>query len=99
MSARRHVLPTLLLSLLLIGFCTYVSVRPVQIRGGSVSGNGVLRRGISIGHAEGRVEVLDKDGAWQRVHRGHLVKPGQIIRTGADGRVELNLGGKSRRLH
>ncbi len=83
-------LATLALSLVLVGFCMYVTVRPAEIRprpASKKSPPGVA----SISFVEGQAEIRSPGGVWTPARRGDLLRPGDAIRTGVDGRMELRL--------
>ena len=83
-------LATLALSLLLVGFCMYVTVRPSEIKprpASKKSSPGVA----SVSFIEGQAEIRSLGGVWTPVQRGDLLLPGDAIRTGVNGRMELRL--------
>ena len=97
MAFKLTVFPTLTLTLLLVGFCVYLAMRPAEV---TARPELVGRQGIAlVSHLEGRVEARKPgDKIWMRLRRGDRLVPNEVIRTGEDGRVELTLNHTQGRL-
>lgn len=68
----------------------YVTVRPSEIRprpASKTSSPGVA----SVSFIEGQAKIRSLGGVWTPAQRGDLLLPGDAIRTGVNGRMELRL--------
>ena len=83
-------LPTVLLSMLLVGFCTYMTVKPAGARARSEAPKSTI--GVAyVSFAEGDVTVNAVNHGARNLKKGQAVFPGDVIDAGIDGKVELVL--------
>ena len=88
MQDKRVFLPTVLLSMLLMGFCTYMAVKPAEVRARSEAPKPTS--GVAyVSFAEGNVTVNAMNRGVGNLKKGQTVFPGDVIDTGTDGRVVL----------
>lgn len=97
MAFKRTFFPTLTLTFLLVGFCVYLAMQPVEV---TARPELPERQEIAlVSYLEGRVEARRPGGkTWMRLRRGDRLVANEVIRTGEDGRVELTLNHPQGRL-
>ena len=98
MGSKRVILPTLALSVLLAGFCLYLTVQPTEVRARPGASAPVSTGIASVSFVEGEALVRSQDGAWVPLRKGDVLSVGDAVRTGAQGRAELLLQNRRGRL-
>ena len=89
MQGQRVFLPTIVLSMLLTGFCVYMAVKPAEVRARSEAPKSL---GVAyVSFVEGDATVSQKNETERKLKKGQSVFPGDVVRTGLNGRLELAL--------
>ena len=89
MQTKRVLVPTVLLSMLLTGFCVYMALKPADGRA-----RADVPKSLSVAYVsfvEGDVTAKTKKEPKRGLKKGYSVFPGDVLQTGLDGRLELVL--------